>query len=105
LVLVPVLAMVGGFGISYVRSRAEALGASLPPLFMRRAERVLLLTLSLLLGAVELNLSVSAPLTLLGIGLVGALNVVGMLVALKAAAGALAKQPGASAEQITKASD
>lgn len=50
-----VVAIVTGFAVSYVRARAEGLGISLPPLFMRRAERVVLLLLALLVG------SVSAP--------------------------------------------
>ena len=43
-----VLAMVTGFAVSYVRARAEGLAIKLPPLFMRRAERVVLLLLALL---------------------------------------------------------
>lgn len=47
-----VLAMMTGFAVSYVRARAEGLGISLPPLFMRRAERVVLLLLALLVGSI-----------------------------------------------------
>lgn len=43
LVLAPALALVGSFVIPYVRARAEALGAILPGLFMRRPERTLML--------------------------------------------------------------
>jgi CDP-diacylglycerol---glycerol-3-phosphate 3-phosphatidyltransferase len=52
--LVLVLAMLSGFAVSYVRARAEGLGVSLPPLFMRRAERLGLLLLALLVGSITL---------------------------------------------------
>lgn len=48
-----VVAIISGFAVSYVRARAESLGVSLPPLFMRRAERLVLLVLSLLVGSVS----------------------------------------------------
>ena len=47
-----VVAMMTGFAVSYVRARAEGLGIKLPPLFMRRAERVVLLLLALVVGSV-----------------------------------------------------
>lgn len=50
---VPAAAMLGAVSVSYVRARAEGLGASLPPLFMRRAERLLLLVATLLLGGLS----------------------------------------------------
>ncbi len=50
-----VLAMLSGFAVSYVRARAEGLGVSLPPLFMRRAERLALLLLALLAGSITLG--------------------------------------------------
>jgi CDP-diacylglycerol---glycerol-3-phosphate 3-phosphatidyltransferase len=48
-----VVAMMTGFAVSYVRARAEGLGISLPPLFMRRAERVVLLLLALVVGSIN----------------------------------------------------
>jgi CDP-diacylglycerol--glycerol-3-phosphate 3-phosphatidyltransferase len=42
-----------GFTISYVRARSESLGKKLPETFMRRAERLIVLFSSLLLGLVE----------------------------------------------------
>ncbi|MBX3129080.1 MAG: CDP-alcohol phosphatidyltransferase family protein [Polyangiaceae bacterium] len=86
--VVPVMTMIAGFSVSYVRARAEGLGFNLPPLFMRRAERVVLLFVSLLLGKVALEHGPPAPLTLIGVGLLGAVSFVGLLVALRAARGA-----------------
>lgn len=53
--VVLMLAMLSGFAVSYVRARAEGLGASLPPLFMRRAERLVLLLLALVAGSITLR--------------------------------------------------
>lgn len=76
-VAIPALAMLGGFTVSYVRARAEGLGIELPPLFMRRAERVSLVTGSLVLGLVALpSLSVRAPLLLVGVALLALLGFV-----------------------------
>lgn len=86
LVAVPVAAVIGAFTVSYIRARAEGLGVQLPPLFMRRAERVVLLTLSLLLGVVDYaSIPLTAPLTLLGISLLTVLNFVGSVGAMRAA--------------------
>jgi phosphatidylglycerophosphate synthase len=96
IVAFPVAAVIGAFTVSYIRARAEGLGAQLPPLFMRRAERVILLVLSLLLGAVELpGAPVPALLTLLGVSVLAVLNFVGSVVALRAARTALG-QPAVS---------
>jgi CDP-diacylglycerol--glycerol-3-phosphate 3-phosphatidyltransferase len=85
-VAVPALAMMGAFTVSYVRARAEALGVVLPPLFMRRAERVILITLSLLVGLVTVpSAPIGAPLLFLGVAVLGILNFVGCVWALKAA--------------------
>jgi CDP-diacylglycerol--glycerol-3-phosphate 3-phosphatidyltransferase len=46
-----VVAMMSGFAVSYVRARAEGLGIRLPTLFMRRAERVVLLLAALVVGS------------------------------------------------------
>ncbi len=87
--LVPIATMVLGFGVSYVRARTEALGARLPALFMRRAERTVLLILCLALGAVEFGTAVPHALMLLGVGTLGILNAVGAIAALAAARRAL----------------
>jgi CDP-diacylglycerol---glycerol-3-phosphate 3-phosphatidyltransferase len=80
----PAAALLGSVAIPYIRARVEALGGSMPPLFMRRAERVVLLVLSLVLGA-------SAPsLLLIGIAALALLSFVGTTVALRAGRAALA---------------
>src|SRR5687767_11956018 len=50
-----VLAMLSGFAVSYVRARAEGLGITLPPLFMRRPERLVLTLLALIAGSVTVR--------------------------------------------------
>jgi CDP-diacylglycerol--glycerol-3-phosphate 3-phosphatidyltransferase len=47
------MSIVFSFTISYVRARAESLGEALPQTFMRRAERMLLLVVALLLGTLS----------------------------------------------------
>jgi CDP-diacylglycerol---glycerol-3-phosphate 3-phosphatidyltransferase len=86
LAVIPAVALLGGFSVSYVRARAEALGAVLPPLFMRRAERVLLVAVSLLLGLVSVPAAGSrAPLMLAGLAILAALNLVAVVAALRSA--------------------
>ena len=104
LAAIPAVAMLGGFTVSYVRARAEALGARLPPLFMRRAERVLLIALSLGLGAIAVPAPVVAPLALFGVTVIGALNFIAALVALRAAKRVL-EATGQSASSAEHASD
>ena len=72
--IVPLLAMLGMFSLSYTRARAESLGAKLPPLFMRRAERFFLLVASLLLGIIEMDTAIAAPLLFGGIVIIGTLS-------------------------------
>lgn len=85
----PLLSIIAGFVISYVRARSEALGLQLPSLFMRRAERVLLVAGSLALGTVSLDSAVASPLMLAGVALNGLLNVVGAVSILSAARAAM----------------
>lgn len=80
-----VLAMMTGFAVSYVRARAEGLGISLPPLFMRRAERLVLLLLALVLGAVEVPGFPSEVAMLSVIGVMAVLSLVAAVWALRAA--------------------
>jgi CDP-diacylglycerol---glycerol-3-phosphate 3-phosphatidyltransferase len=88
--IAPLVAMVAGFVISYVRARAEALGCQLPPaLFMRRAERVLLVAACLALGTATLGAGIAAPLMLAGVALNAVLNCVGAVSILAAARNAL----------------
>lgn len=80
-----VTAMMTGFAVSYVRARAEGLGISLPPLFMRRAERLVLLLLALLLGAVEAPGFPSEVAMLSVIGVMALLSLVAAVWALRSA--------------------
>jgi CDP-diacylglycerol---glycerol-3-phosphate 3-phosphatidyltransferase len=80
-----VMAMMTGFAVSYVRARAEGLGISLPPLFMRRAERVVLLLLALLVGSVNAPGFPSQVAMLSIIGVMALLSLVAAIWALRAA--------------------
>jgi CDP-diacylglycerol--glycerol-3-phosphate 3-phosphatidyltransferase len=97
-VLAPGLALLASITVSYVRARAEGLGAQLPPLFMRRAERVLMLVASLLLGAIPLGGPWPAPLTLAGVALIAVLGGAGAVGALRAGRVALAEPAEGGAE-------
>lgn len=83
------LALVGSIVIPYARARAEALGAKLPTLFMRRPERVVLLVACFLLGEVELGLGLPAPLLAFGVAVLAVLSAVGAISVLRAARNAL----------------
>ena len=96
---VPAAAMLGAVSVSYVRARAESLGAKLPPLFMRRAERLVLLVVTLLLGGLAWgtpgtfaggnNLGWAQVLLLGGLSLMAVLSFAAAAVALRAAQRAL----------------
>jgi CDP-diacylglycerol--glycerol-3-phosphate 3-phosphatidyltransferase len=91
LAAIPASAMMAAFLVSYVRARAEALGAVLPPLFMRRAERVALLVVTLLVAPVRLDgIAVGAPLLLVGVASIGIMSAAGAWLALRSARAALA---------------
>lgn len=85
-----VVAIVTGFAVSYVRARAEGLGISLPPLFMRRAERVVLLLLALLVGSIPTPGFPSEVAMLSIIGVMALLSLVAAVWALRSAYVALA---------------
>jgi CDP-diacylglycerol---glycerol-3-phosphate 3-phosphatidyltransferase len=75
LVIIPGLTLLGAYTISYIRARAEALGAKLPWRTMRRGDRLIIISIVLLLGEIHLpGVDVPAPLTLLGVGFAGLLN-------------------------------
>jgi CDP-diacylglycerol--glycerol-3-phosphate 3-phosphatidyltransferase len=80
-----VLAMMTGFAVSYVRARAEGLGISLPPLFMRRAERVVLLLLALVVGSITAPGFPSEVAMLSIVGVMALLSLVAAVWALRAA--------------------
>jgi phosphatidylinositol phosphate synthase len=80
-----VSAMMTGFAVSYVRARAEGLGISLPPLFMRRAERVVLLLLALVVGSITTPAFPSEVAMLSIIGVMALLSLAAAVWALRAA--------------------
>jgi CDP-diacylglycerol--glycerol-3-phosphate 3-phosphatidyltransferase len=85
LAVVPAATMLAGLAVSYVRARSESLGAPLPPLFMRRSERLVLLVLSLLFAPVSFGIGIPAPVLLCGVAVLGLLSTVGTVFALRAA--------------------
>ncbi len=85
LAVVPAIALVGTFVVPYVRARAEGLGVTLPPLFMRRAERLVLLVLSLLLGTLPVAGALPHALLLVGVGIMAVLSFWGAVSALRSA--------------------
>jgi CDP-diacylglycerol--glycerol-3-phosphate 3-phosphatidyltransferase len=83
--VVLVVAMMTGFAVSYVRARAEGLGISLPPLFMRRAERVVLILLALVVGSITVPGFPSEVAMLSIIAMMALLSLVAAVWALRAA--------------------
>ena len=78
-VLVPALAVLSGYTVSYVRARAEGLRFELPRLWLRREDRMALMVLALVLAPVGLpGIALPAPLTLI---IFAALAVAGFLAA------------------------
>ena len=74
--------MVGGFTVSYIRARAEALGAVLPPLYARRAERVVVVAVSIALSGWLGLAGWGLPALLAGVGLVAVASLFGAVHAL-----------------------
>jgi CDP-diacylglycerol--glycerol-3-phosphate 3-phosphatidyltransferase len=91
--IITAVALVGSIVIPYARARAEALGAKLPTLFMRRPERVVLLVACFLLGNFDLGLGLPAPLLALGVLVLAVLSSVGAISVLRAARRSLADGP------------
>jgi CDP-diacylglycerol---glycerol-3-phosphate 3-phosphatidyltransferase len=83
--LLLVLAIITGFAVSYVRARAEGLRISLPPLFMRRAERLVMLLVALVLGSVTAPAFPSELAMLSVIAVMAALSLVAAVWAMRAA--------------------
>jgi CDP-diacylglycerol--glycerol-3-phosphate 3-phosphatidyltransferase len=86
-----VVAMMTGFAVSYVRARAEGLGISLPPLFMRRAERVILLLLALVVGSIS---SPSFPSEVAMLSIIGVMALLSLVAAVWALRAVLALDEG-----------
>lgn len=83
---VPLVALLIGFSISYVRARAEGLAITLPWLWMRRTERLILTGFALLLAPINIDgLSVPMPLSLAMLLLVCVFGGIAFLQALRAA--------------------
>lgn len=80
-----VVAMMTGFAVSYVRARAEGLGIALPPLFMRRPERLAMLLVALVAGAISLPGFPGELVMLSIVGLMAVLSLIGAVWALRAA--------------------
>lgn len=100
---VPAAAMLGAMSVSYVRARAEGLGVQLPPLFMRRAERLLLLVTTLVLAGIPWGgaggeFGVTQLLLVAGLGIMALLSFAAALAALVAARRALEVEATASPE-------
>lgn len=92
--VIPAITLVGAFMISYVRARAESLGGKLPSLWMRRSDRLILLTAGLLVGPIHLpGVAVRAPLTILCLAVFGILNLWAFISALFAARACLPRGP------------
>lgn len=87
--LIPLSALTAAFVVSYVRARAEALGAVLPTLWARRAERLVLLIVILLSASVPEERETRLAIALGGIALLGAFSALGAIHALVMAARAL----------------
>ena len=84
--VIPGITFVGAYLISYVRARTEALGGKLPRLWMRRSDRLIMLSIALLLGAIQLpGVHFRAPLTMLIVAVAGVLNMWAFIAALSAA--------------------
>lgn len=77
--ILPALALLAGYTVSYVRARCEGLNVALPPLWMRRGDRMILMAVSLSAG------SFVPALALVGIGLVAVLSAAAAADALRVA--------------------
>ncbi|QCK86182.1 CDP-alcohol phosphatidyltransferase family protein [Phreatobacter aquaticus] len=77
--MVPAFTLLTGYTVSYVRARCEGLAVALPPLWMRRGDRMVLMALSLLAGAFAL------PIALVGTGVAGVLSALAAADALRVA--------------------
>ena len=87
LAALPVLTIIAGFLISYIRARAEGLDIALPRLWMRREDRFLAMTAGLLLAPLAAPaLGVPAPVLLAVMAALAGLGFVAAFQALRAAA-------------------
>lgn len=90
--LIPVGALFAAYTVSYIRARAEGLNIRLPPMWMRRTERMLLIGGALLVAPVSFAaIPAPAPLTLAAVALVGLLSLAASIHMLLVAARILRK--------------
>ncbi len=93
--LVPAATLFAAYTVSYVRARAEGLGIALPPLWMRRTERMVLIGGALLLAPLNFGAStLPAPVTLGVIAMIGLLSMAASTHALVEAARILKPEEG-----------
>lgn len=86
-ILVPILLILSGFTISYVRARAEGLSYDLPRLWMRREDRLLVTVVALFLAPISISgIALPAPITFITLALLGLLGLVAVAMALLFAA-------------------
>lgn len=99
---IPSIALLAGYTVSYVRARCEGLAIALPPLWMRRGDRIVLVALSMLAGMI-------APiLVLIGTALAGILGLLAATDALRVAyreSGATAPPAPEEARSTSSGSD
>jgi len=79
LAVIPATTLLAAYTVSYVRARCEGLKVQLPPLWMRRGDRMVLIAIAMVLGVV------SPGLALAGIGFVGLLSMLAAADALRVA--------------------
>lgn len=90
--LIPVLMIVAGYSVSYVRARAEGLGIDLPRLWMRREDRMAGMVLALVVHPLRLSHSAGiADAMLVIIALLALMSFIAAGMALAAAARATAQ--------------
>jgi CDP-diacylglycerol--glycerol-3-phosphate 3-phosphatidyltransferase len=77
--VVPAFTLLAAYTVSYVRARCEGLKVQLPPLWMRRGDRMVLIAVAMLLSFL------SPAFTLIGIALTGILSVLAAADALRVA--------------------
>lgn len=86
-ILMPILLILSGFTISYVRARAEGLSFDLPRLWMRREDRMLVTVVALFLAPISIfDTAFPAPVTFVMLALLGVLGFVAAAMALMSAA-------------------
>jgi CDP-diacylglycerol--glycerol-3-phosphate 3-phosphatidyltransferase len=85
--IIPILALIAGFIVSYIRARAEGLKLELPRLWMRREDRLALMVLALFLAPVHVpGLTITGGLTMVVLGVLALASFASAAMALAVAA-------------------